>query len=206
MDLVLFSGFLGSGKTSLILPFARWLVGDGRDPARRLLIVENEVGEVPIDQKILGAGGYDVRELFAGCICCQLTTDLTVLLNDLAETVSPRWVVVEATGLADPGKIVETVQRYGRGVSAVRTVTVVDAERWPELTEMVPVLVSKQVEAADVLLVNKIDACSPEQLRAVTDAMSELNDDAAMYLVSATGPIPECVWEALGGLEEEGVA
>lgn len=206
MDLVLFSGFLGSGKTSLILPFARWLVGDGRDPARRLLIVENEVGDVPIDQKILGADGYDVRELFAGCICCQLTTDLTVLLNDLAATVAPRWVVVEATGLADPGKIVETVAKYGRGVSAIRTITVVDAERWPELTEMVPVLVAKQVAAADVLLVNKIDACSPDELRAVTDAMSELNADAAMYLVSASGPIPECVWEAVAGLEEEGAA
>ncbi len=199
MNLLLFSGFLGSGKTSLILSLARYLVGDGTDPRRRLVIVENEVGEVPIDQKILGAGGHDVRELFAGCICCQLTTDLTVMLNDLADTVKPGWVIVEATGLAHPGKILGAVRTYGRGLDEIRTITVVDAERWPELVEMVPGLVEKQVKEADVLLVNKIDACTAEQLDGVTRSVAALNAAAAVHLLCAHEGVPEHLWPLVAG-------
>ncbi len=199
MNLILFSGFLGSGKTSLILSLARYLVGDGADPARRLVIVENEVGEVPLDQKILGGGGYNVRELFAGCICCQLTTDLTLLLNDLAGSVMPHWVIVEATGLAYPGKILGAVKTYGRGLDDVRTITVVDAERWPELVEMVPGLVKRQVGEADVLLVNKIDACTAAQLDAVTHSVAALNPLAAMHLLCANEGVPEHLWALATG-------
>ncbi len=68
MKLIVVAGFLGSGKTSLLLEIARHLVDDGRTVA----VIENEIGEVGIDGRLIAEQGLVVRELFGGCICCTL--------------------------------------------------------------------------------------------------------------------------------------
>ena len=196
MNVAIFTGFLGSGKTSLLLPLARFLVdGTRRDVSKAsVVIIENEIGEVGIDDVVLRAEGLNVRELFGGCICCQLTADLTSCLNDLASEVDPEWVLVEATGLATPQSIVETIRRYGKGVKRIVTLAVVDAQRWPELVEVLEPLVSKQVAGADMVLINKTDEVDEDAVRAVRETVLSFNEAAPVLEVSATEGIEELVW------------
>jgi G3E family GTPase len=196
LNVAIFTGFLGSGKTSLLLPLARFLVdGTGREVSKTpVVIIENEIGEVGIDDVVLRAQGLDVRELFGGCICCRMTADLTSCLNDLASELDPEWVLVEATGLAMPQSIVETIRRYGKGVERIITLAVVDAPRWPELVEVLEPLVSKQVAGADIVLINKTDAVDRQAVRAVRERVLSFNKAAPVLEVSATGGIEDRVW------------
>ena len=77
MDLLIISGFLGAGKTSVLLPLARFLC---EQRGMKLAIIENEVGETGIDDVVLREAGLAVRELYSGCICCSLKIDLVKTL------------------------------------------------------------------------------------------------------------------------------
>lgn len=195
MNLIIFGGFLGSGKTSLILSLAHFLVESTDSEKSNLVIIENEVGEIGIDDKVLKSGGYSVRELFAGCICCQLTSDLITTLNDVNKNINPKWVIIETTGLAYPGKILGTINQYGKGIESIRTVTVVDAERWEELSDITPVLIENQVSQGDTILINKIDLVGEAELEKVQKRVEELNPKANIYKVSANTEIKDCIWK-----------
>lgn len=203
MNLIIFGGFLGSGKTSLILSLALFIADRKKtSDGPGLVIIENEIGETGIDDKVLKSGGFSVRELFSGCICCQLTVDLTTTLNDIAEKINPEWVIIESTGLAYPGKILGTLSKYGKGIDSIRTVTVVDAERWDELTAITPVLIETQVVEGDTVLINKIDLVTEEELKHVDSYIAELNPKARIYKVSASGRISESIWREVTGINE----
>lgn len=195
MNLIIFGGFLGSGKTSLILSLAHFLVESEEPIKSDLVIIENEVGEIGIDDKVLKSGGFSVRELFSGCICCQLTVDLITTLNDINEKINPKWVIIETTGLAYPGKILGSLNKYGKGIESIRTVTVVDAERWEELTEITPVLVENQVSQGDTILLNKIDLVTEVELRNVEGHVKDINSKAVLYKVSANKNVDDGIWK-----------
>jgi G3E family GTPase len=195
MNLIIVGGFLGSGKTSIILSLAHFLVESEDSIKSNLVIIENEVGEIGIDDKVLKSDGYSVRELFAGCICCQLTSDLITTLNDINENINPKWVIIETTGLAYPSKILGNINKYGKGIKSIKTVTVVDAERWDELSAITPVLVENQVSQGDTILINKIDLVTEVELQEVESRVKELNPKASIYKVSANIEVKDCIWE-----------
>lgn len=209
MNILLFGGFLGSGKTSIILQVARYLVKtmevgltqrptDCKKPS--LVIIENEVGETGIDDKILRAEGLNVRDLFAGCICCTLNAELTVCLNEIQEELSPQWVIIETTGMAFPEKIVNTITKYGKGIDSIRTIVVADAERWDELSTVMPGLIEGQIAKADVILLNKIDCLELEQVSRVKDRVRGINPSAHFYAISAHQEVNPQIWsEAVTG-------
>jgi len=205
MKIIIFAGFLGAGKTSMILSLAAFLVRKERLelPSANLVIIENEIGETGIDDKVLKSGGYQVRELFAGCICCTLTADLTVMLNEISENIRPEWVIIECTGLAYPANIVDSLKRYGSGIESTTTITVIDAERWEELSEVCPILVEKQVMEGEVLLINKTDLVDIKELQHVENHIKELNPNAKVFKLSAAcAAIPESVWKEVVGTYE----
>lgn len=211
MNILLFGGFLGSGKTSIILQVARYLVGtigeglssrqlDSGKPS--LVIIENEVGETGIDDKILKAEGLSVRDLFAGCICCTLNAELTICLNEIQEELSPKWVIIETTGMAFPNKIVETINKYGKGIDSLKTIVVADAERWDELSAVIPGLIKGQIAKADIILLNKIDCLEPEQVSVVEECVRRINSSAHFYAISAHFEVDPEIWrEAVAGNE-----
>jgi len=201
MQLVIFGGFLGSGKTSLILSLAHHLVNGAGTDKPSLVILENEIGEVGIDNKVLQAGGFSVKELFAGCICCTLTADLVTTLNELHESIQPRWVIFEPTGLAYPRKIIETVNQYGKGIERIIVIAVVDAERWEELTEVTPALIEGQVTSGDLILINKCDLVDAELIQVIREQVRAMNPRAEILEVSAIGEIDTRIW----GKVDEGI-
>ena len=146
MKLLVVAGFLGSGKTTVLLDLARRMTDDGLS----LAIVENEIGEVGVDGEVVRRHGLPVRELFGGCICCTLQTGLAETLRAIEAEYAPDWAVVEPTGLAAPGDVVTTLRAFMPSLERTAVLTLVDAERWEMLWEVVEPLVTAQVEAADV--------------------------------------------------------
>lgn len=190
--IILFSGFVGSGKTSLLLEFAEYL--NHQNPKLKLAIVENEIGTVGIDDQMIKARGYDVRSLFAGCICCTMVTDLITCVGDLM-TKDLDWIIIEATGLAQPKNIADMIEKYQHIIP--RIVVVADPVRWEKLIKVVTPLLTGQINEAEVILINKTDAVLPDRLSAVEQQIRDIHPTAAIHLVSTVTGGNELTWEQI---------
>ncbi|MGB9660751.1 MAG: CobW family GTP-binding protein [Moorellaceae bacterium] len=157
MKIILISGFLGSGKTTFIRHWGAFLV---QERGLKVVVLENEVGEVGIDDQFLARQGFRVKGIYGGCICCQLTGELVAAVNQIATEMQPDYLIIEATGLARPETVLKTLREYGNKEALrarVIVVTLVDASRWQELFEIMPELISAQIASAELVLINKVD-------------------------------------------------
>ena len=158
--LILLSGFLGAGKTTLLKHILSW----EQDMSDTVVIV-NEFGDIGIDGSLLKGVASDIVELTSGCICCTLVLDLTTTLHKIWQTTHPRWIIVEASGLADP-KAVTTVfqtEEASANIGFYKSVTVLDAEMW-QMREVMGQVFYHQLETADLLLLNKTDRLDKERV------------------------------------------
>jgi G3E family GTPase len=181
MRLVLVAGFLGSGKTTLLEHIARQLTAAGR----KIAIIENEAGEIGIDGNYLRQNGLEVQELYGGCICCTLSVDLVVTLQKVHRLFAPEVVLMEPTGLAWPGDIVAVVRKNVSEVTLYQVVVLVDAVRFEMLMAMLTPLLTAQIEAADILAINKIDEVDQAVLESIAERIRELNPHAQILTISA---------------------
>lgn len=184
MKLVVIAGFLGSGKTTVLLALAGQLVARGRTVA----VIENEIGEVGIDGRYVAEHGLVVQELFGGCICCTLQTGVVDALGALARTYAPDYVLLEPTGIAQPAELALTVQRYATHVQSVKVLTLVDAERYELLAEVMGPLLEDQISRADAIAVTKRDLVPAEQLESVLAHVRALAPDVPIAAVAPTDP------------------
>jgi G3E family GTPase len=175
MRLLLFSGFLGSGKTSLIIPLARFTVQSGRSVA----IVVNEIGDIGIDNQLMRHLELNVWELVAGCICCTLSGELVNTLEKLDREYSPGLVIVEASGVADPHAILAMLPHYhGSPLANTRTVTVLDPLRLPMLMGVMTPLITCQIAHADVVIIGKTDVATGQQAEWACATARQINPAA----------------------------
>ena len=160
MELLLFTGFLGSGKTTLILALAKRLAAAAQSTA----IIVNEVGEIGIDQNVMRDGGLEVFEITSGCICCQIGVDLVRTLQTLEHDYHPQWVIVEASGVATPSGVLENLRYFKGSLERVRTIGLVDPTRLQELLEVLTPLIERQITEADRLVITKADEASSAEM------------------------------------------
>ena len=148
------SGFLGSGKTTLV----RHVLKEAQRSGARVAVISNEFGALGIDQALLGDGGEAFVELEGGCVCCQLSSELRDTLQMLRGRVQPERVIVETSGVALPSDI--QLQFWREPVSTWVeddvVVVVVNAEQLAEGRDLHGTF-EDQVSSADLLLLNKID-------------------------------------------------
>ncbi|MEI2415848.1 GTP-binding protein [Orrella sp. JC864] len=180
MPVIVVSGFLGSGKTTLLRR-----VLDTPELAGSMLIV-NEIGEIGIDHHLLERSDEETVLLDNGCMCCQLRSDLQTLLVDLGmrrkrgEIPSFERIIIETSGLADPGPIAQTL--YGdaplaRQYRLAHVVTLVDAAH-PQARQAAPRMAERQVAAADLILLTKSDRAAPAQLEQARQWAQAINAQA----------------------------
>jgi G3E family GTPase len=181
MKLLLLSGFLGTGKTTLLLEIAGKLTVD----FKKIAIIENEMGEIGIDNKYLQLKGLEVQELFGGCVCCVLSVNLVSTLKRLDETLHPEVVILEPSGVARPKDIIDTLNRYMPAIKNISVATLVDAVRYRMLLEMMRPLVTAQIQAADIVVINKIDQVDDETIDYIRSSVARLNPKASINAVSA---------------------
>lgn len=207
MKIVILGGFLGSGKTSVLLQLLGYLTGataavETKPEQIRVTVIENEIGEISVDNEVIKAEGYTVKNLFAGCVCCTMTGDLVRSIERIQKELAPEWIVVESTGVAYPKRMKEVIQTTFEMVP--RIVIVADAKRWQRLLIPMENLITGQLEEADMVLINKIDLVSAEVLETVRKSIVSFNDQAEQIPVCAAMPIDAIVWEKLLGLEPVG--
>jgi G3E family GTPase len=181
MKLLIIAGFLGSGKTTLLLQVAKRLAA----ASQRIAIIENEMGEVGVDGEYLTLEGLHVQELLGGCICCTLAAGLIGTLEKLKRLFQPDLAILEATGSARPADIVKNLRDYGADVGAIRIITLVDPIRHEMLMEVMTPLVTAQIQAADIVAVNKIDQVEPETVQRTIRGARALNSRASIVAISA---------------------
>lgn len=181
------SGFLGAGKTTLLNRMVR------RAEGSRLAVIVNDFGELNIDAAIVSEVTDAVYSLQNGCICCTVQEDLLAQLISLAH-MQPRLerIVIECSGVSDPQRIVQTLA-YPQLRSQMQldmVITVVDATRHLQLDGEYARLARAQVAAADLLLLNKTDLVSSEQLQALRDALGA----RPRVHISVQAHLPDALW------------
>jgi len=181
MKLLSVCGFLASGKTTLILEIAKRL----QPVFKKMVIIENEIGQIGIDDKYLRQNGLEVQELFGGCICCTLAIDLVTTLEKVENSFHPDMTILEATGVARPEDLAAAVSRYSAVVEDNLVLTLVDGVRYEVLMKVVEPLITAQIEAADIIAINKIDVMSAQEIAAVEKHIRELNGTSRMVPISA---------------------
>jgi len=148
------SGFLGSGKTTLV----RHLLREAQSAGLRAAVVSNELGRLGIDRALLGGRGDALVELEGGCVCCQLSSELLTTLETLRERVEPDQIIIETSGVALPGDVQLNLWRepVAGWISDDVAVVVVNAEQVLEGRDLEGTF-EYQVTSADLLLLNKMD-------------------------------------------------
>jgi len=171
------SGFLGSGKTSLVLHLLEAALGEGI----RVAVVSNELGELGIDRALLGRGGDAFVELEGGCVCCELSDDLLDTLQTLREQVDPDRIVIETSGVALP---FDTTLNFWREpisdwIENDVAVVVVNAEQLAQGRDLDGTF-EQQVSSADLLLLNQLDRVPPDATARLEAALRQIEPDAPL--------------------------
>lgn len=165
------SGYLGSGKTTLV----GRLLADAQAQGIRLAIISNEFGDTGIDRALLDAGQDGLVELDGGCVCCRLSDALGETLEKILTEVRPDRLVLETSGVALPGDVL--IQFWRAPVDALVSdevvVVLVDGDRMLRTEELEETFLD-QVEAADLLLLNKCDLMDEDGMREVEGRLAEL--------------------------------
>ncbi|MBR6114691.1 MAG: cobalamin biosynthesis protein P47K [Oscillospiraceae bacterium] len=186
MKILLVGGFLGSGKTSFILKLAHHLIEDRG--INNIVILENEIGEISVDDKVLKGSGYQVKGLFAGCVCCTLAGELPATVRQIERDINPDWMIMEATGVAFPYTIKENLV-HALNMDC-RIICLTDAQRWKRLYRAMANLFDFQLKDADVILVNKADLVDEAMLAEVMEAVKAINPEAEVVSSCANEAIP----------------
>jgi len=171
------SGFLGSGKTTLV----RSLLADAQRAGVKAAVVSNEFGELGIDQALLGKLGDGYVELEGGCVCCRLSDELVDTLQMLWDRVQPDRVIVETSGVALPYHVQINFWRepVSSWVEDDVVVVVVNAEQLLEGRDL-DATFEQQVSSADFLLLNKIDLVPESELPRLEASLRRIEPEAPL--------------------------
>lgn len=186
MKFVQVAGWLGSGKTTLIIALSKALSAKGS----RVAILVNEIGAIPVDGKVIQEYGLTVKDIGGGCICCQVAGNLIKTLRLLSEGPKPDIVIIEPTGIAVPGSIRTTILSgaHKQDISMGPTVVLFDTTREEKLLtyESLRRLVSTQLRDADIIALSKVDMVSAEAITHAGDAVRLINPGAQIVHLSTT--------------------
>jgi G3E family GTPase len=178
------TGFLGSGKTTLL---NRILT---EEHGKRIAVIENEFGEVGVDQELVIGAEEEIFEMNNGCICCTVRGDLIRILGNLMKRRDKfDYILVETTGMADPGPVAQTFFVDDEMQTKLRLdgiVTLIDARHvWQHIDDSDEA--KEQIAFADVILLNKIDLVTPEALDKLEARIRSMNAAAKVYRTQNAG-------------------
>lgn len=168
----IFSGFLGSGKTTLIAN----LVDELQKKDEKVVYLKNEIGDASVDTKMMKRHHIPTSELLSGCICCTLVGSFAVALKDIVVEYHPDRIIVEASGAADPSAIALTVSSI-KEVYRDAVIGVIDVVNFTGYKD-ISLTARHQAEFTDIIVFNKIELVDDQQKMAVVGYVRELNEKA----------------------------
>lgn len=171
------TGFLGAGKTT----FLNYVLSQQKD--YKVAVIINEIGAVNVDSGLVQMEGESMLEFSNGCICCTVRSDLVKSILNLLRKTKFDYVIIEPTGLADPGPIAQTFLNIPELQAYVRLdsiVAIVDAQNFFDHFTASPTT-QAQIEMADFIILNKTDCADAKQLSLVQQAITKLNPHATVH-------------------------
>ncbi len=191
------SGFLGAGKTTLI----KKLFESGFN-GEKIVLIENEFGEIGIDGGFLKESGIEIKEINSGCICCSLVGDFASSITEIIEKFNPERIIVEPSGVGKLSDIINAIKEIEADVKLNILATVVDGAKAKVYLKNFGEFFINQVDAADTIIINKVDKLSDEKLLEVVNLIKDKNDHANII----TTPIDTLTGEKLLKILEEKVS
>ncbi|MFA5452271.1 MAG: GTP-binding protein, partial [Candidatus Methanomethylophilaceae archaeon] len=159
MLVYILGGFLGSGKTTLLMKIASMYIGMGKT----VTILVNEMGEIGVDGATIKSEGYNAVELPNGCICCSLSGTLQSSVRNIKKDYNPDVMLVEPTGLALPHKVKDLIHTSMIDPEVMEIIGIIDCLRFDLFLEKREAFFKMQIKYSDTILLNKIDAVTPEE-------------------------------------------
>ena len=170
----IFSGFLGAGKTTLI----RKLIKEGYK-GEKLVLIENEFGEIAVDGGFLKDAGVEITEMNSGCICCTLVGDFTKALKQVIEDYAPDRILIEPSGVGKLSDVAKAVSGVPGAVIGSK-ITVVDAGKCRMYVRNFGEFFNDQVCNADIIVLSRTDSTSDGKVVAASALLTQLNPNAAV--------------------------
>ena len=183
------SGFLGAGKTTLI----KKLLAESF-PGEKLVLIENEFGEISIDGGFLKDSGVQISEMSSGCICCSLVGDFNRALKDVHDQFHPDRILIEPSGVGKLSDVIVAVENTVKDVPDMKLnsfVTVADATKVKVYMKNFGEFYNNQIESAGTIILSRTQRLSQEKLEAAVALLREKNPNAAIL----TTP-----WDQLDGM------
>ena len=172
------SGFLGAGKTTLI----KKLLAEAFQ-GEKLVLIENEFGEISIDGGFLKDSGVQISEMSSGCICCSLVGDFNKALKEVHEQFHPDRILIEPSGVGKLSDVIVAVENTVKDVPDMKLnsfVTVADATKVKIYMKNFGEFYNNQIEAAGTIILSRTQKMSQEKLEAAVAMLREKNADAAI--------------------------
>ena len=184
------SGFLGAGKTTLIKKLL-----DEALKGEKIVLIENEFGEIGIDGGFLKDAGIEISEMNSGCICCSLVGDFGEALGKVMEQFHPDRILIEPSGVGKLSDVIRAVQDVAARVEGMElgcAVTVADAAKCKVYLKNFGEFYENQIQYAGAVLLSRTQKLSPEKLEAAAALLREKNESA---------PIVTTPWDQLTGAQ-----
>ncbi|MCM1438532.1 MAG: GTP-binding protein [Roseburia sp.] len=181
-----FSGFLGAGKTTLIKKLIKEAYA-----GEKLVLIENEFGEIGVDGGFMKEAGITVNELNSGCICCSLVGDFAEALKKVAAELAPDRILIEPSGVGKLSDVVRAVERAELSDAKINSLTaVVDANKCKIYMKNFGEFFNDQIESAACIVFSHVDVASSEKLATALKLVREHNNGATVVTTA---------WDLLDG-------
>lgn len=173
----IFSGFLGAGKTTLI----KKLIEDGAYGEEKIVLIENEFGEIGVDGGFLKDTGIEINQMDSGCICCSLVGDFGKALNKVIEEFSPDRILIEPSGVGKLSDVIIAVRDlHNEKICLNGFTTVVDAKKCKMYMKNFGEFFNNQVEHAGSIILSHVKGLSQEKLDACVELLRSHNKEASI--------------------------
>jgi G3E family GTPase len=190
----IFSGFFGAGKTTLIKKLI-----DENVYSKKITLIENEFGEIPIDGAFLKKYNIEIKEIKAGCICCSTVIDFTNTLREIIKSKETERIIIEPSGVGKLSEIVKIVKKLeeDNDIHLNLVIAAVDVTMYEEFTELFSEFYGDQIINASTILLSRTQNVDDEELGKVVSKIREINETASIV----TTP-----WDDLSGIELLGLS
>ena len=169
------SGFLGAGKTTLIKKLFKSSLSK-----EKVVLIENEFGEIGIDGSFLKESGVEIKEINSGCICCSLVGDFASSMKEVVEKFNPERIIIEPSGVGKLSDIVKAVEKVEADLKVNIVATVVDGGKAKMYHKNFGEFYNDQVSCANTVIVSKTEKLTEEKLLSAVEIIRELNDKATV--------------------------
>ena len=190
------SGFLGAGKTTFIKKLLKEAIA-----GEKVVLIENEFGEIGIDGGFLKDSGIEIREMNSGCICCSLVGDFGRSLNEVLTKYTPDRVIIEPSGVGKLSDVMKAVCDVAGEIDVVLngSVTVVDAQKCKMYMKNFGEFFNNQIESAGTIVLSRTDVADADKVAQCVEMIREKNPKAAIV----TTPIDKLTGEQLLAIIEK---